>query len=751
MSEPHGPQSKSTFGQTLLRHRTAAGLSQAALALASGMSVRALRDLEHGRAAAAQERSTELLADALGLTGDERVSFVVLATQKRRRFAHGENRAMLYALPVTPNVVGREDELRRLSTMADAGGVVVVAGPPGVGKTTLAVAAADHLMSRFSDGSLALDLRGVGNQPMSSSVALERVLTSLGVPPGRIPPTQGERSSLFRTLLRDRSVLLILDNAMDEAQVKPLLAGSEHSLTIVTCRRALAGLESAHRLPIDMLTTANAVDLLASIVGDDVVRSEPEAADELVSLCGNLPLAVRIVGNRLATRRFSSIAYLVGRMRDQRKRLNSLSVGDLHVRAAFATSLQWLGEGERSAFRRLAIIPGAHFDDDLAAVATGTPADEIGAVLDSLVEMSLINVIGDPVRLQFHDLVRLFAYECRLDEEPEEERDRLRDELYAHVLSLGTAAGRLFLPTVREISDDCPFRSQREAEDWLEENVTTWSEVCREAVQLGWHEQVYDFVWSLHTYMPGREYGYGWNKIFECGLQAARALRDRVKEAEMLALMGWTLHASAGESDRALSVLHEALALAREIDHRRMVLASHSALGLTSAALGRPAEAVEHSRQAYLVSKDLGFFEERLWATLSFGTSLLAAGEFQEALELHSALLVETRDRSDQTNHGLVSKMEAHLLALTGDSFAGLNRWEEAAESYRAARSQPGIDQARYRSEAELALSEGVAWRNVGDVDRARRCLTFAHARLDGPVNQSMRERVEAELALLPE
>ncbi|MDX3663044.1 NB-ARC domain-containing protein [Streptomyces sp. ID05-26A] len=754
MSDPHVSQQReqrSAFGQTLLRHRTAAGLSQAALALASGMSVRALRELERGRAAAAQERSTDLLADALGLTGDERVSFVMLAKQGRRRSAEAENRAVLFALSSAPTLVGREAELRGLSEQAETGGVIVITGPPGVGKTTLAVAAAGHLEARFPDGCLAVDLHGADSQPVNAGVALERALTSLGVSRERMPAAQDDRGSLFRTLLRDRRVLLVLDNVLDETQIRPLLADSEHSLTIVTCRRMLTGLDSAHWLPLDMLSTTKAVDLVASIVGREVVQAEPEAAQELVTLCGNLPLAVRIAGNRLATRRRGSIAHLVGQLRDERNRLDSLSAGDLHLRSAFAVSLQMLPARERAVFRRLAVIPGSHFDDELAAVATGEPADEIGAVLDALVEVSLINITTAPAHFQFHDLLRLFARESWVEEEPEHVRDQLRDALYTHVLSQGTAAGTLFFPAVREAQEGNPFQSQREAAAWLDEQATTWIAVAREAAALGWYRTVYEFVWSLHRYLIGREFENRWDEVFLLGLEAARELADSFKEAEMLSVLGWTQHASANDSERALVTLKEARVLAQKIDYQRIVAASHASSGLVLASLGRVEEAIEHSKLACRLSVGRDFFEERIWMSLSLSTTLLAASEFDEALDLLGALRLELDSRRTQTNQELATKIGVHLLLLMGDSLSGLKRWPEAAEAYSEVRSHPAVRQAGYRSEWELALNEGTAWRNAGEIDRARTCLTFARAKLHGPADHVERERVDAELAHLPQ
>ncbi|MFI9005941.1 helix-turn-helix domain-containing protein [Actinosynnema sp. NPDC053489] len=744
------PSPSSSFGLCLMRYRTGAGLSQAELARASGMSVRALRELERGRAAAAQERSVELLAEALGLTGDERESFVLLAKEGRRRTTRTGNRTMLYALPVVPRLIGREEELERLAAEAGTGGVVVVAGPPGVGKTSLAVAAAGALAHLFPDGCLALDLRGVDDRPIPATTALERMLTALGVAPMRIPASEEGRASLYRTLLRDRRVLVVLDNAADEAQVRPLLGTGERSLTIVTCRRALAGLESARWLPLEVLPTRGALDLLASIVGEDTVREQATAAHDLVSLCGNLPLAVRIAGNRLATRRSWSIAYLVRQLRDEHRRLDSLSAGDLHLRSAFEVSLRRLSPEAQRVFRRLALIPGAHFDDDLAAVAADVPPERIGAHLDELVEASLLTTSG-PRRLQFHDLLRLFAGERLAAEEPEHVRAELRDGLYSHVLAKASAAGDLFYPHVREAPADNPFRSQDEAKEWLGEQATNWVAVQREAAELGWHRRVLDCTWALHRYAHGREPEQRWDEIFGIGLRAARALGDRVAEVDMLTQMGSAQHWTAAETERAIVSFGEAIALAEEIGYHRGITIASASLGQTMFSTGRTEEGMAHSLRAYEMSMGYDFFDVKLWMALGLGTVLNIAGRFEEALDVHRTLLAEVGVRREQTNPETAKKVTTLLLALIADGLAGLGQWLEAARHYHQAGKLAFDKQPGYRSEAELALAEGIAWREAGQYEHARTRLLFALDLSDGPASRVERERAEAELARLPD
>ncbi|USX55526.1 NB-ARC domain-containing protein [Lentzea sp. HUAS12] len=751
MSAFHTVTSGSTFGEVLLSLRTAAGLSQAGLALTSGMSVRALRELERGRANAPQQRSTELLADALGLTGDARQSFLSLARQGRRRSTGAVTGAALRRLPAVPGFVGRQQELLRLSREAETGGVVVIAGPPGIGKTSLAVAAANELLYSFPDGCLALDLRGVDDHPLSPAAALEQMLASLDVPPGRMPVTLEERSSLFRKVLRSRRVLVLLDNASDEGQIRPLLTMSEGCLTIVTCRRVLAGLESARWVLLDTLTQDGAVELVAAVAGEQVVREEPEAVRELVALCGNLPLAVRMVCTRLAVGHDGrSAAALAGALRDERRLLDSLSMGDADLRTAFSTSYQALSPRARSVFRRLAVVPGVHFDDDLAAVATGVPVAEVGLVLDELVEVSLLTITTESVRFQFHDLIRIFARERRLEEEPQDVRDELRDAFATHVLDLASTAGRLFFPDVLEVPRDCPFRSYEEAAEWLDREASNWSAVQREAAALGRHRQVLDFAVSIHCYAIGREQKHRWNEVFEFGLHAARALRDRRGEAEMLNLLGATQHRCTDEQKLALTTLREAVAVAEEIGHRRIVMSAKSTIGLVLAHLGEFTEALEHITFAYEGSGEFDYFQHRVWTSLGLAVCLLAAGRFADALEQFASTLDQTRQNRDQTNQETLDRMVALLLMLMGDCLSALGRWKEAADSYHGARTI-GALQMSYRTEGELALSEGVARRRAGEVEQARACLTFALGKLDALGNRAQRETTEAELALLPD
>ncbi|WP_053738072.1 hypothetical protein [Nocardia sp. NRRL S-836] len=266
----------------------------------------------------------------------------------------------------------------------------------------------------------------------------------------------------------------------------------------------------------------------------------------------------------------------------------------------------------------------------------------------------------------------------------------------------------------------------------------------------GRHRQVLDLAGSIHRYAFGREQKHRWDEVFELGLQAARALGDRRGEAEMLSLLGWTQDRSADDPELALATLREAVALAEEIGHRRIVMSANASIGLALTRLGRTEEALEHNNLAYEGSGEFAYFQQRVWTSLALGTSLLGAGRFSDALELFASTLEQTRQNRDQTNPETARRVMALLLTLMGDCLSALGRWREAADSYHDARTTIGALQMSYRTEAELALSEGVARRRTGEVEQARACLVFALGKLDALGNRAQRDIAEAELELLP-
>jgi hypothetical protein len=287
---------------------------------------------------------------------------------------------------------------------------VVLSGGAGVGKSALALRAANQVKGRFADGQLYVDLRTTG----TAAAALAGFLRALGIAAAAVPDDVHERSALYRSLLSDRRTLVMLDNVSGYDQVGPLLPGTANCAVIVTGRHRLTGIPGAYQLGLRPFETGEGVALVRRIVGPARNESEPSAVRELVQLCGSLPLAIRAACCRLTAGDFCSAGELVVRLRDERHRLDELSRGGLGVRTSIELGYQGLPERTQRLFRRLGILRCADFPDWMAVAALddGDPyaADQ---ALNELVDASLLEVAGrddaGELRYRFNDLVRLYA------------------------------------------------------------------------------------------------------------------------------------------------------------------------------------------------------------------------------------------------------------------------------------------------------------------------------------------------------
>lgn len=324
--------------------------------------------MERGRSKGPQHRTVTAVADALALEGDARKQLVELARDGRLR-DHWTRPTGLCELPRSvDDFTGRDAELSWIDDLVHAehppGAPVVglVTGSAGLGKTTFAVHCAHALRASFPDGVFFLDLFGMSQRPLAVDDALVLVIGALGVADQQIPADTQGRSSLYRSLLRDRRVLVVLDNAASEDQVRPLLPGEGAGRVLVTSRRLLAGLEGVRRLVLGPLPPAEATQLLTGIVGERSASDGEPALAQLAQLCGGLPLAVRIIGNRLASRPGWSAVELAARMSDEERRLDQFKAGDLKIANAFGMSYEQLAVPARRVFRRLSVVPGRDFD-----------------------------------------------------------------------------------------------------------------------------------------------------------------------------------------------------------------------------------------------------------------------------------------------------------------------------------------------------------------------------------------------------
>lgn len=711
---PATAEGTATFGDFLLFHRLRFPLTQEELAERTGVSVRAISDMERGRARGPQRRTVELLAAGLGLSEDDAREFTGLA-RAGRRMRTVETRpdaaGALCALPlVLTELAGRDVERRTLDGYArDAESssrvrVAVIHGPPGAGKSALAVDAGHRLADRFGNGCLFLDLRGMDPEPLSPERAVHRLLRGFGVDERKIPTEPDDRLALYRSLTRARGVLLVLDNAAGEAQVRPLLAGGPGSLVLVTSRNTLAGLDARHRMALGLLDVGSAVELLGAVAGARRVTAEPDAARRVATLCGGVPLALLIAGNRLASRTRWTIAHLAEQLEDERRRLSVLSAGDLRVRAAFEMSYHQLDPTTARVFRRLALVSGPDAAAELAAVVSGESVDRAEAALEELADAGLLGISDLPGRYTGHDLLRVFARErLEVDESPEDVRTAT---VRAHhwLLAVATKAALFFDHDRPEraivVDGPDPVRDRESANRWLARELAHWRGALRSTAARGEHREVLDLARAMHWYSDLRGTGELWREVFGAGATAAQALGDVRAAAEQLNFLCWALYALSGRPEEALAAHHQAVAAAVEADD---LVAQAWAWYYRSAIerrLGSPHEAVHYGRRAVELFERADYPTGHYLALSLLGGWLHAVGEFDEAVAVQRRSVAHYRGSATAPgNDELLSMVMTRLaesLTASGDVPAALALLAEAESLFYRHGAAAGVARVRY-------------------------------------------------------
>lgn len=783
--------STTAFGDFLRFYRSRVPLTQEELAERTGLSMRAISDMERGRTLTPQFRTVQLLVGGLGLEGDEAAEFTALARASRIRAAEDKPEM---PIPVAPSctlppvliaLTGRDEERQILNGFArDAESssllqIAVVHGPPGAGKTALAVDAGHRLGGRFSNGCVFLDLRGMDDEPLTPDRAAHRLLRSFGVDERQIPADPDDRLSLYQSLLRDRTVLLVLDNAANEAQVRPLLASSPGTMVLVTSRNTLTGLDARHRLALDLLPLTPSVALLRVVAGKHRVEAEPEAAVRVAALCGGMPLALLIAGNRLASRPQWTIAHLADQLEDERRRLSVLRAGDLQVRAAFELSYHHLSPAAATLFRRLALVPGSDATADLAAVLT-EGAEE---ALEELADASLVGIGETPGRYTRHDLLRVFAAErLELDENPgvvSEVSERLRHWL----LAVATKAAQFFdhdnpVSPIQPDGPD-PVHDKESAGRWLAQELENWRGALKSAAESGEHERVLALAQAMHWYSDMHGVGELWREVFGAGADAARQLGNAKDTAEQLNYLAWALYALCGQPREAVTVHEQAAAEATgdtvteawtcyygsairrrlgepeqgvRLSRRSVELFEQagyqigenlalSLLGLMLHTVGKPGEAVEVQRRSVAQHRAAGGDGELLSMLLiRLATSLASSGEVPAALELLDE--AESLFREHGTTAGVARVRHNRGLVLMD---AG--RLTEAREQLLSALGEARLSDHRIEILARLAELADVA----GEFTKGRELRVRALAecvRYDAPAVRGTAAKLAAELGL---
>lgn len=351
--------------------------------------------------------------------------------------------------PGTGDFTGREELVAQLQAIVRPEGmtpqVAVVSGPAGAGKTTLAVHAAHSVRDTFPDGQLFADLHGAGARSVTPAWVLERFLQALGLAGTAIPAVVEDRIMLYRSLISGRRLLVVLDDAADEQQVSELLPATAGCATIVTSRRRLTGIGGARHVEVGLLDTGDAIELLKALAGARI-QAVDETTRLLASLCGGLPLALRIAASRLAARPHWTVTDLVARLGDESGRLDELIHGGLGVRSSIALSYDGLDQGSRRLFRLIGLLEVADFPAWVGAPLLDTDCGTAQQLLEHLVDARLVEVAaeqeGEPPRYRMHELVRIYARERLADEEPAARRRAALARFLGCVLHLAEEAHR---------------------------------------------------------------------------------------------------------------------------------------------------------------------------------------------------------------------------------------------------------------------------------------------------------------------
>ncbi|MFE0512972.1 BTAD domain-containing putative transcriptional regulator, partial [Streptomyces sp. NPDC058964] len=412
-------------------------------------------------------------------------------------------------LPATvPDFTGRASFVGELSeVLASAEGRVMavsaLAGIGGVGKTTLAVHVAHQARAAFPDGQLYVDLQGAGPRAAEPETVLGSFLRALGTPDSSIPDSLEERAALYRSVLDGRRVLVLLDNARDAAQVRPLLPGTEGCAALVTSRVRMVDLAGAHLVDLDVMSPDEALALFTKIVGEERVASEREAALDVVAACGFLPLAIRIAASRLAARRTWTVSVLAAKLADERRRLDELQAGDLAVKATFELGYGQLEPAQARAFRLLGLADGPDMSLAAAAAVLNLPAEDTEDLLESLVDTSLLESAA-PGRYRFHDLVRLYARACaERDEQPPSEREAAMSRLLDFYLATAAGVYAIERPGDRLVDGLEPtefpglrFDEGTAALDWLYSEAAPLLACVRQSAGTGRLRRGVDLLWA---------------------------------------------------------------------------------------------------------------------------------------------------------------------------------------------------------------------------------------------------------------
>ncbi|MBQ1028328.1 tetratricopeptide repeat protein [Micromonospora sp. C95] len=711
------------FSQMVTAHRRRLGLTQEDVAAATGLAVRSIRDVESGRVARPRASTVRLLAEAFNLSDADRVHFIHAADPDLAA-SEGERPQQLPL--AVPGFVGRCAELETLDSgrhpepaKRPAVAIFTISGMAGVGKTALALHWAHRAAGWFPEGQLYVNLRGYDEADVvDPSDALRGFLEALGVPATGIPAGLDARVGLHRSLLAERRMLLVLDNARDSAQVRPLLPGAGGCVVVVTSRDELSGLiaaEGAHPIRLNVLTGTESMSLLASRLGASRLAAEPAAAADIIDSTGRLPLALSIVAARMALHPGFPLDAFAASLRPNETMLDALADGD--VRAVFSWSYLSLSRPAARLFRLLGLHPGPDLTAEAAAALAGqTPT----CVASSLRELTRRHLLAEhlPGRYAFHDLLRAYAAELTRSAGEADESRQARHRLFDYYLHSSYPAAVLLQPQWPTI-DPVPavpsnVRSVAKDHDaalgWFAAEHQVLLRAVRQAAETGFEAYAWQLAWALTTFFAPRGLWQEQRAAQQVALAAAERVDDLAGQAVANRLLS-RAQTRLGDLDAAEKRLLRALDLHRRLDDptgQALTLHNHAEVCYMR---GRPAEGLRHGREALRLYRSVGNRAGEARALNAVGWLYAATGDYPRAIESCTEALARQRASGDHNG-------QAATLDSLGFAHARLGEHDRAADCYEEAIALFRESADRYH-EAETLQRLGEAREATGDVPGA--------------------------------
>lgn len=654
---------------------------------------------------------------------------------------------------------GRADQVEQVcALMAEDGPgtspgavrVVVVMGAGGLGKTTLAVHAAHLLKDQFPDGQLYANLLGA-THPAAPADILARFLRDLGMDGARVPLDAEERATHFRTRLAGRRMLIVLDDARDAAQVLPLLPGSASAAVLVTSRNRLPELMGSQVIDLEVLRPDEARALFTGMVGDRRVAAEPEAASDVLAACAGLPLAIRIVGARLAARANWTVRTLADRLADEQRRLDEMRVGNLAVRASFEVSFASLagpaepgGVDPARAFCLLGVWTGPSFSLPAASAVLGVPPGAVADALYALVDAHLLES-PEPDEFRFHDLLRVFAADrARVQESEQARHDAIVRVLTWYLHTAEAVAGIISPHHARVPLDPAPptvqplgFKSLEAAVKWGESEQQGVLAAIRLAADTGLNEIAWKLAAAEMSFFYRRSHWAEWVETHNIGLASARALGDRQAEAWMLNNLGMAYGLQGTEE--SIDCFEQALAISRELSDVWAEGRAVANLANTHYRLHRFAEARSAAERSLVIQRLAGSRYGEGIALGILGSTCEKLGDFSEAIDFLNQALAIFRELGEPD-------AEAETLTDLGDAFLGLGQIGEAVGRLEEALA------IRWRIEDQHGQAEtlhklGQAQLRAGQPGKARDLLAEALVLLQEVRDHAQIAEVQARLS----